>query len=138
MPANESFYIGDEAKRSRPVLPRNQAALKRQAAPRAAAVKREASAPADDRRTRTRGGAADAARAEVRDAAYARQARMDAAAKRQAARAQTAPKKNPRLYEDLARNIKARKKPKQQAKKAAFSPPARGGERPEDKYGVAF
>ena len=61
---------------------------------------------------------------------------MDAAAKRQAARAQTAPKKNPRLYEDHAGNIKARKKPKQQAKKAAFSPPARGGERPEDNYGV--
>ena len=46
--------------------------------------------------------------------------------------------KNPRLYEDKAGNIKAArpKKPKQ-VKKAAFSPPARGGERPEDKYGVS-
>ena len=55
VPAKESFYIGDEMKRSRPVLPRNQAALKRQAAPRPAAVKREASVPAEDRRTRARG-----------------------------------------------------------------------------------
>ena len=73
---------------------------------------------------------------------------MDAAAKKQAARAQTvaSKKKNPNLYEDQAGNIKARKKPKQQQqqqakkkkkKKAAFSPPARGrGTRPEDKYGV--
>ena len=106
-------------------------------------MKREASAPADDRRTRTRGGAADAARAEVRDAAHARQTRMDAAAKKQAARAQTAaPKKqqkNPNLYEDQAGNIKARKKPKQQPqakKKISFSPPARGSDRTEDKYGV--
>ena len=65
---------------------------------------------------------------------------MDAAAKRQAARAQTAPRaapKNPRLYQDKAGKIKAArpKKPKQ-VKKAAFSPPARGGDRPEDKYGV--
>ena len=30
VPANEFFYIGDEAKRSRPVPPRNQAVLKRQ------------------------------------------------------------------------------------------------------------
>ena len=60
---------------------------------------------------------------------------MDAAAKRQAARAKTAA--NLRLYEGKAGNIKAArpKKPKQ-VKKAAFSPPARGGERPEDKYGV--
>ena len=142
VPAKESFYIGDEMKRSRPVLPRNQAALKRQAAPRPAAVKREASVPAEDRRTRARGGAADAERAEMRDAAYARQARMDAA-KKQAARAQTvAPKKQktPKLYEDSAGNIKAKKKPKHQpkAKKEASSssPPARASSRPEDRYRV--
>ena len=107
-------------------------------------MKRRASAPAVDRRTRIRGGAADVARAEVRDAALARKARADAAAKKQAARAQTAApnkkQKNLNLYEDQAGNIKARKKPKQQqqqqAKKAAFSLPARGGGRPEDKYGV--
>ena len=44
--------------------------------------------------------------------------------------------KNPNLYEDKAGNVKARKKPKQQAKKVAFSPPVCGGGRPEDKYGV--
>ena len=55
VPAKESFYIGDEMKRSRPVLPRKHAALKRQAAPRPAAVKREASMPAEDRRTSARG-----------------------------------------------------------------------------------
>ena len=88
-------------------------------------MKREASAPAVDGRTRTRGGAADAARAEARDA-FARQAEK-----------QKSQKKNPNLYEDSAGNVKARKKPKQQqAKKVAFSPPARGGGRPEDKYGV--
>ena len=63
---------------------------------------------------------------------------MNAAAKKQEARAQlAAPKKNPNLYEDSAGNVKARKEPKQQqAKMVAFSPPARGGGRPEDKYGV--
>ena len=130
VPAKESFYIGDEMKRSRPVLPRNQAALKRQAAPRPAAVKREASVPAEDRRTRARGGAADAERAEMRDAAYARQARMDAAKKQ----------KNPKLYDDSAGNIKAKnrksRKPKVKKKASSFSPPARASGRPEDKYGV--
>ena len=130
VPAKESFYIGDEMKRSRPVLPRNHAALKRQAAPRPAAVKREASVPAEDRRTRARGGAADAERAEMRDAAYAHQARMDAAKKQ----------KNPNLYEDSAGNIKAKnkksRKPKVKKKASSFSPPARASSRPEDRYGV--
>ena len=100
----ETFYIGED-KRSRPVPPRNQAALNRRAAPRAPGVKREASAPAVDRRTRTRGGAADVARAEVRDFAFARQAEKQKSQKSQ--------KKNPNLYECSAGNVKARKKPKQ-------------------------
>ena len=78
-------------------------------------MKREASAQAVDRRTQTRGGAADAARAEARDQAEKQ-------------KSQKSQKKNPNLYEDSAGNVKARKKPKQQqAKKVAFSPPARGG-----------
>ena len=114
MPAKESFYIGDEMKRSRPVLPRNQAALKRQAAPRPAAVKREASVPAEDRRTRARGGAADIERAEMRDAAYAHQARMDAA------------KKQKNLHEDFAGNIKAKNKKSRMPKVKASKRPPRG------------
>ena len=78
----------------------------------------------------------------MRDAAYARQARMDAA-KKQAARAQTAApqkQKNPNLYDDSAGNIKAKnkksRKPKVKKKASSFSPPARASSRPEDRYGV--
>ena len=66
----------------------------------------------------------------MRDAAYAHQARMDAAKKQ----------KNPNLYEDSTGNIKAKnrksRKPKVKKNASSFSPPARASGRPEDKYGV--
>ena len=117
MPAE--VFIGEAPKRSRAVPP-NQSALARRAA-RTAAVKREASAPAEDRRVRTRGGAANAERAAARQ-------RMA---------------ENPRLYEDKQGNIKAKRPAKsavgakKSAKSASFSPErAAQGARPEDRYGV--
>ena len=102
-------------------MPPNQSALNRRAA-RTAAVKREASEPAEDRRVRARGGAANAERAALRQ--------------------QLA--KNPRLYEDRQGNIKAKRPAKsahvgakKSAKSASLSPEEQGvGARPEDRYGV--
>ena len=108
-------FIGEAPKRSRAVPP-NQSALTRRAA-RTAAVKREASAPAEDRRVRTRGGAANAERAAARQ-------RMA---------------ENPRLYEDKSGNVKSRraKTAKAVAKKGkASSPDVELSSRPEDRYGV--
>ena len=80
------IFIGDAAPKRARAVPPNQAALNRRAAPRFAAEKRAASFAAEDRRAKPRGGAANAERAERRDAVYARQARMDKAAQRQVAR----------------------------------------------------
>ena len=119
-------FIGEAPKRSQPVRPPNQSALNRRAAARAVAVKREASAPAEDRRMRARGGAANAERA--------------------AARQQLA--KNPRLYEDRQGNVKAKRPAKsvvvaksaksaKSASRKSFSPEVEVvGARPEDRYGV--
>ena len=114
------IFIGEAPKRSKAVPP-NQSALNHRAA-RTAAVKREASAPAEDRRVRARGGAANAERAALRQ--------------------QLA--KNPRLYEDKQGNIKAKRPAKsahlgakKSAKSASLSPErAAQGARPEDRYGV--
>ena len=109
MPAE--VFIGEAPKRSR-AAPPNQSALTRRAA-RTAAVKREASAPAEDRRVRARGGAANAERARQRLAA------------------------NPRLYEDKQGNVKSRMAKTVGAKKSkAPSPEAEVSVRPEDRYGV--
>ena len=107
-------FIGEAPKRSRAVPP-NQSALMRRAA-RTAAIKREASAPAEDRRVRTRGGAANAERAAARQ-------RMA---------------ENPRLYEDKSGNVKSRraKTAKAVAKKGKASSPVEPSSRPEDRYGV--
>ena len=79
-------------------------------------MKREASAPAEDRRVRTRGGAANPERAAARQ-------RMA---------------ENPRLYEDKSGNVKSRraKTAKTVAKKGKASSPAEPSSRPEDRYGV--
>ncbi len=115
------IFIGEAPKRSKAVPP-NQSALNRRAA-RTAAVKREASAPAEDRRVRARGGAANAERAALRQ--------------------QLA--KNPRLYEDKQGNIKAKKRvaktvgAKKSAKSASSFLPEEEqgvGAQPEDSYGV--
>ena len=116
-------FIGEAPKRSQPVRPPNQSALNRRAAARAAAVKREASAPAEDRRIRARGGAANAERAAMKQQQLA---------------------KNTRLYEDRQGNVKAKRPAKNNAKtksvaksvasRTSFSPEA--SSRPEDKYGV--
>ena len=138
MPAE--VFIGEAPKRSQPVRPPNQSALNRRAAPRADAQKRGASYAAEDRRTKPRGGAANAERAERRDAVYARQARMDKAAQRQVARGDKKAA-NERLYQDSQGNVKA-KRPAKKAKTkksvsqsmSSFSPTF--GSRPEDRYGV--
>ena len=104
-------FIGEAPKRSRAVPP-NQSALMRRAA-RTAAVKREASAPAEDRRVRARGGAANAERAAARQRLAA----------------------NPRLYEDKQGNVKSRMA-KTAKKSKAPSPEAEVSARPEDRYGV--
>ena len=134
------IFIGDAAPKRARAVPPNQAALNRRAAPRFAAEKR-ASFAAEDRRTKPRGGAANAERAERRDAVYARQARMDKAAQRQVARdGDKRAAKNDRLYEDSQGNVKA-KRPAKKAKtkksvsqSMSFSPEAAA--RPEDRYGV--
>ena len=106
------IFIGEAPKRSK-AAPPNQGALMRRAA-RTAAVKWEASAPAEDRRVRARGGAANAERA--------------------AARQRLA---NPRLYQDRQGNVKARVAKTVGAKQSAkASPEAEVGARPEDRYGV--
>ena len=105
-------FIGEAPKRSRAVPP-NQSALMRRAA-RTAAVKREASAPAEDRRVRARGGAANAERAAARQRLAA----------------------NPRLYEDKAGNVKSRTAKTVGKKSKAASPEAEVSARPEDRYGV--
>ena len=86
-------FIGEAPKRSQPVRPPNQSALNRRAAPRADAQKRGASHAAEDRRTKPRGGAANAERAERRDKKAA----------------------NERLYEESQGNVKA-KRPAKKAK----------------------
>ena len=121
-------FIGEAPKRSKAVPP-NQSALMRRNA-RVAAVKRDASAPAEDRRVRTRGGAANAERVAVRQKMA----------------------ENPRLYEDKSGNVKSRRtkpeaktvntdaktktdsKTAKSKKSKAFSPPQ--SSRPEDRYGV--
>ena len=111
-----AVFIGDAAPKRARAVPPNAAALNRRAAPRADAQKRAASYAAEGRRAKPRGGAANAERAERRDAVYARQARMDKAAQRQVARGDN--KKaaaNKRLYEDSQGNVKA-KRPAKKAK----------------------
>ena len=49
-------------------------------------MKRKAGAAAEDRRVKPRGGAADPARADIRDIVYARKAKIDASIRKQAAR----------------------------------------------------
>ncbi len=116
------IFIGEAPRRSQPVLP-NQAALTHRATARAAPVKREASMPAEDRRTRARGGAANPERAHTKQPV------------------------NPRIYEDRQGNLKARRPAKsvatkvhlskKDAKKSSFSPEAgASSSRPEDKYGA--
>ena len=122
MPAE--VFIGGGPKRSQPVRPPNHSALNRRPAARAGAVKREASAPAEDRRTRARGRAANA--------------ELAASAARGGAKS-----KNPRFYADKQGNVKAKRPAKYNAKSAksakksvaSFSPEAVGA-RPEDRYGV--
>ena len=116
------IFIGEAPRRSQPVLP-NQAALTRRATARAAPVKREASMPAEDRRTRAQGGAANPERAHTKQPV------------------------NPRIYKDRQGNLKAHRPAKsvatkvhlskKDAKKTSFSPEAgASSSRPEDKYGA--
>ena len=122
-------FIGEAPKRSKAVPP-NQAALMRRT-PRVPASKREAAFLADDRRIKTRGGAANAERAAVRQKLA----------------------ENSCLYEDKSGNIKSRRaKAKPDAKTVkmdaktiktdakskkskAFSPEPQSSW-PEDRYGV--
>ena len=114
-------FIGETPKRSKGVPP-NQAQLMRRNK-RAAAVKRDAAAPAEDRRVRARGGAANPERVAVREKMA----------------------DNPRLYEDKSGNMKSRRtkpdaktvntdKTTKSKKGKGFAEPQ--SSRPEDRYGV--
>ena len=63
-PGPQHFYIGADQGVKRPRPAGNQAALDRRTAPRAPGVKRKAEGAAEDRRVRSRGGAADPTRPE--------------------------------------------------------------------------